>query len=89
MGHADCTLLKTRRWARDLTIFVDWDSSKPTTDCRGKDPCGNDMIATFSLAKLPFTPLEKVWRRVGGRCGVYVRNFGIIENGLTENGVAS
>ena len=72
-----------------MTVFVDWDSARPTTSSRGTDPSGNDMVATFALDKLPFTPLERVKRKFGGRCGVYVRNFGIEHSGLGENGVVS
>ena len=69
------TLLKTERWAREITIFIDRDSAKPTTRSMGVDPGGNNMIAIFKLDKLPFTNWERLQLKLGGQCDVYVRNF--------------
>ena len=75
-GVADYTPLRSDPGARKFTIFIDWTSLKPTTSSHNnEDVCGNDMVVTLNLDKLPFTRWETLHRKFGGRSTLYVRNF--------------
>ena len=90
LAIAEYTELRTKPRARKVTIFVDWASSKPTTSLNGSDPCGNDMVATFDLQKLPFTAWDNIHRKLGGRSTLYVRNFDLAgEHDTTESNAIS
>ena len=72
---AEFTRIEIEPGAQKLTVFVDWIALRPTTEAICDDPEGNDHLATYNLDILPFPWWKTLYRKLGGRTDLYVRNF--------------